>query len=214
MLPKKDFQIKEEVLKALKWDTRISVEVSDGVVTLTGRVDSYAVRLLAQEAAQFVEGVFKINNLVEVEAAERSWSDIEISVAARKALEWDSLIPHERIQVTVTNGWVALEGRVDLVRERDNAERLVRRLAGVRGVYNHIEVSDAEVSPENVREAIEEELKERARLEAQRIKVSLRNGTVTLTGPVQSWEEECAIINAASRAPGVKSIDDRLSVQT
>jgi osmotically-inducible protein OsmY len=213
MMPKRDIQIKEEVLKALRWDTRIDVTASDGVITLTGTVDSYAVRLLAQEAAQFVEGVYQVNNNIKVESPERNWTDIEISVAARKALEWDTLIPHELIQVTVSNGWVALEGEVDLLRERDDAERILRRLAGVRGVYNQIVVSNKEVSTENVREAIEEELTQRARLEADRIKVSLQDGTVTLSGPVQSWEEERAIIIAASRAPGVKTIKDRLTVE-
>lgn len=214
MLPRMDNQIREDVLKALKWDPRIGVAVSGGVVNLTGSVDSYAVRLLAQEAAQFVEGVFGVNNQIVVERPALSWTDIEISVAARKALEWDSLIPHERIGITVTNGWVALEGEVKLLRERDDAEHIVGRLAGVRGVYNQIVVNPSEATPENVREAIEEELRERAHAEARRIKVSLKDGAVTLTGTVQSWEEERAIVNAASRAPGVRSIDDRLRIET
>jgi osmotically-inducible protein OsmY len=214
MLPRRDIQIKEEVLKALRWDTRIEVEVRKGTVTLSGTVDSYAVRLLAQEAAQFVDGVITVNNRVKVESPAHSWSDIEISVAARKALEWDSLIPHERIQTTVTNGWVALEGEVAHLRERDDAERIIRRLAGVRGVYNELTVNSPEISTEYVREAIEEELTQRARLEADRIKVSLQDGTLTLSGPVQSWEEEKAIISAASRAPGVMSIKDHLQVKS
>lgn len=214
MLPVRDTQVKEEVLKALRWDTRINVEVKGGVVTLSGTVDSYAVRLLAQEAAQFADGVFRVNNQIVVESPARSWSDIEISVAASKALEWDSLVPHESIQVTVTNGWVALEGEVTLLRERDDIERIVRRLAGVRGVYNQITVNSGGPSMENVREAIEEELTSRARQEAGRIKVSFDDGTVTLSGPVQSWEEERAIISAAARAPGVKSINDRLCVES
>ena len=212
MMPRRDIQVKEEVLKALRWDTRINVEVNNGRVTLTGTVDSYAVRLLAQEATQFVEGVFAIKNEIEVESPERSWTDIEINVAARKALEWDSLIPHERIQVTVSNGWVALEGKVDLLRERDDTERIIKRLAGVRGIYNQITVNSSEVNTENVRGAIEEELTQRAHLEAERIRVSLNDGVVTLTGPVQSWEEERAIISAASRAPGVRGINDHLTI--
>lgn len=214
MMPRMDNQIREEVLKALRWDPRISVVVADGVVNLSGTVDSYAVRLLAQEAAQFIEGVFRVNNLIGVESPAMYWTDMEIDVAARKTLEWDALVPNERIEVTVTNGWVALEGEVTLLRERDDAERMIRRLAGVRGVYNQITVNALEANPENVREAIEEELRERAHIEAGRIKVSLNGGTVTLTGPVQSWEEERAIINAAARAPGVKSINDRLNIET
>ena len=214
MMPRMDNQIREEVLKALRWDPRISVVVADGVVNLSGTVDSYAVRLLAQEAAQFIEGVFRVNNFIGVESPAMCWTDMEICIAARKTLEWDALVPHERIEVTVTNGWVALEGEVTLLSERDDAERMIRRLAGVRGVYNQITVNALEANPENVREAIEEELRERAHIEAGRIKVSLNGGVVTLTGPVQSWEEERAIINAAARAPGVKSINDRLNIET
>jgi osmotically-inducible protein OsmY len=213
MMPRMDNQIREDVLKALRWDPRIIVIVAGGIVTLTGTVDSYAVRLLAQEAAQFVEGVFSVRNDITVDSPSASWSDIEISVAARKALEWDALIPSERIKVTVSNGWVALEGEVILLRERDDAERIVRRLTGVRGVYNQITVNAFEVNPENVREAIEEELKKRASIEADRIKVSLNDGTVTLSGPVQSWEEERAITTAASRAPGVLRVNDQLCIQ-
>jgi osmotically-inducible protein OsmY len=87
---------------------------------------------------------------------------VELANASRTALEWDALIPHDRIQVAVSNGWVGLTGEVELLREREDAERLVRRLVGVRGVYNEIEVKSPQARTENVRDAIEEELKRRA----------------------------------------------------
>ena len=213
MMPSRDIQIKEEVLRALRWNPSIGVMVENGTVTLTGNVDSYAVRLLAQEATQFIEGVFNVRNNIAVNGSNVSWSDMEISVAARKALEWDALIPSERIKVTVSNGWVALEGEVDLLREREDAERIVRRLTGVRGVYNQMTINPSVTRAENVRLAIEEELKARARLEAERIQVSLKDGTVTLSGKVQSWEEERAITTAAGRAPGVRHVKDHLRIE-
>lgn len=213
MMPRSDIQIKEEVLRALKWDTRIGVTVNNGTVTLTGTVDSHVVRLLAQEEAQFIEGVFGVTNDITVNNPNGSWTDQEIATAARTALAWDTLIPDDRIQVAVSNGWVGLTGEVDLLREREDAERIIRRLAGVRGVYNRIEINERETRTENVRGAIEEELKRRASREAGRIQISLRDGKVILSGPVQSWEEERAIVKAASLVPGVESINDRLCIE-
>lgn len=212
MMPASDSRIKEEIMRMLKYDPRISVAVSGGVVKLTGTVDSYAIRLLAQEAAQFVDGVFGVNNEIKVDSPGFAWTDAELKVAIRKALEWDALVPNERIVVTVSNGWVALEGNVELLREREDAEHIVLRMAGVRGVYNSIAVNPLENSTENVRVAIEEELKQRAKVEAERIQVIMRDGTVTLSGQVQSWEEECAVVKAAGCAPGVHKINNCLQI--
>jgi osmotically-inducible protein OsmY len=213
MMPRSDIQIKEELMRALKWDPRIGIAVDRGTVTLTGTVDSHVVRLLAQEEAQFIEGVFGVANDITVNNPNGSWTDLEIANAARTALEWDSLVPNDRIQVAVSNGWVGLTGEVELLREREDAERIIRRLVGVRGVYNDIVVNPRETRTENVRDAIEEELKRRASMEAGRLQISLRDGRVFLSGSVQSWEEERAIVKAASGAPGVESINDRLCIE-
>lgn len=199
-------------MRTLRYDPRIDVTVKSGVVQLRGTVDSYAVRLLAQEAAQCVEGVFTVNNEISVSGPSMAWTDGELELAIRKALEWDALIPNERIKVTVSNRWVALEGQVELLREREEAEHVVQRMAGVRGVYNAITVSISQTVPENVHDAIEEELKLRAKLEADRISVSMKDGTVMLTGDVQSWEEQRAIIKAASEAPGVQKLEAHLHI--
>ena len=212
MMPRSDIQIREDVLRALKWDPRINVAVNNGAVMLTGTVDSHMMRLLAQEGTQFVEGVFSVANELEVNSPNGALTDLEIAQAVRNALEWDTFVPHKRIEIAVSYGWVALVGEVDLLREREETERIVRRLAGVRGVYNQIAVNPPEAKPENVREAIEEELKRRAELEAERIKISLKDGTVTLSGQVQTWEEERAVVEAASHAPGVQGIKDHLNI--
>jgi osmotically-inducible protein OsmY len=213
MMPRSDIQIREELLRALKWDTRITVAVKDGAVTLTGTVDSHVIRLLILEEAHFIEGVFSVTNDIVVNSPNGARTDLEIAHAVRTSFEWDAMIPEERIKVTVTNGWVGLAGEVDLLREREEAERVSRCLAGVRGVYNEITVNPPEARTENVREAIEVELRQRASLEAERIQILLRDGTVTLSGQVHSWEEECAIVKAAGHAPGVESINDRLSIE-
>jgi osmotically-inducible protein OsmY len=207
-----DIQIREAILRELRWDTSINIEVKDGVVTLTGTVESCLPGLKAQEAAQRAEGVSKVIDEIKIKRPSGALTDLEIAEAVRHVLEWNTGVPHERIRCVVSNGWVALEGQVDFSREREDAERIVKRLAGVRGVYNEITVNQSEAQADNVRQAIEDTLKQRAELEANRIQIALKDGRVTLSGPVQSWEEERAIISAVNGAPGVQGINDCLSI--
>jgi osmotically-inducible protein OsmY len=218
MLHVTDAQIKEDLIRELGHDSRlgaanIEISVDRYVVTLTGVVESATDQLLIQEAAWRIEGVMDVVNNLQVESAAPVRTDAEIASAVRRALEWDALIPDAKIRSTVSNGWAGLEGTVNLSRERAEAERLVRRLAGVRGVYNNIVVNSSEINHENVCDTIGEELRCRAELEARSIQVLLKDGTVILSGQVHSWEERCAIINAASRAPGVETVKDGLAIK-
>ncbi|HWP42390.1 MAG TPA: BON domain-containing protein [Blastocatellia bacterium] len=214
---KSDTQIQQEVLEELKWDSRvketdIGVTVRHGVVTLTGTVSSYDEKISAQEAAHRVEGVLDVANDIEVVVpALMSRTDAEIAEAVRRALEWDVTVPDERIKSTVSNGWVTLEGTVNLLRERIDAERAVRRLAGVRGVTNLIAVSPS-IEPEELRRMIEEALERRAKREADRIQIELKDGVVALSGRVYTWREKRAIIGIVSHAPGVREVIDELRI--
>lgn len=214
MMGMKDNQIREDVMRELRWNECIEVMVNNHVVTLSGTVSSATEFLVAQMAAQSTDGVLEVKNCLEVNPPDTARTDAEIAQAVRSALEWDTLIPDKCITTTISNGWVALEGSVDFLREREDAERLVRRLSGVRGVYNEITVNSAEVKAENVHQAIEGELNRLAQREAGQIRVALKDGTVTLTGHVHSWEEERAIINAACQVPGVQSIKDHLHIES
>jgi osmotically-inducible protein OsmY len=139
-------------------------------------------------------------------------TDTDIAQAVRHTLEWDVLVPHERIRSTVTNGWVTLEGEVEHWYQRADAERAVRHLAGVRGVTDTIAVQPPAVDSEEVREAIEQALERRAEREAKHIQVAVHDGTVTLTGTVPSWPARQAVFGAARFTPGVKEVEDRLRV--
>jgi osmotically-inducible protein OsmY len=217
---KADSQIQQEVLRELSWDprveeTEVGVEVDGGVVTLTGTVSSWAKRMAAQDAAHRVVGVLDVANDIKVKLpGDLVRTDTEIAQAVRRALEWDALVPHERIQSTVSNGWVTLEGNVDTWTEREDAERAVQNLIGVRGVSDTMTVLSAKpVLPERVREAIEDALERRAEREAKRIKVEVTQaGTVTLTGQVRSSAEKRATLAAARFAPGVRSVEDHLEI--
>jgi osmotically-inducible protein OsmY len=215
---KTDSEIEQQVLRELKWDSRIGwsdvgVGVRDGVVTLTGIVPSYAKKAAAQEAAHRVAGVLDVANDIEVKPdGSFARTDADIARAVRHALEWDALVPDDRIHSTVSDGWVTLEGDVDLWRERQDAEHAILRLAGVIGVINKITIRKRAVDPEELREEIEDALERRADREAERLRVEVHDGTVDLWGRVHSWQERRAVIGSISYAPGVSEVRDHLRI--
>jgi osmotically-inducible protein OsmY len=218
-LTKSDVQIQQDVYRELRWDSRIGqtevgVEVDKGVVTLTGTVSSYAKKYAANEAAHRVTGVLDVANQLEVRyPGSASKTDTEVAQAVRHALEWDAFVPDQKIRSTVTGGWVTLEGEVEFVQEQKDAERAVRALTGVKGVFNRILVKSKKVDPAEVRKAIEQALERRAEREAERIQVEVQDGTVTLSGRVHNWFEKDSILGSAAHASGVMKVNDRLRVE-
>jgi osmotically-inducible protein OsmY len=217
MTYKSDEELQSEVMFQLGWDSRIKqtevgITARNGVVTLTGRVDNYAKKLAAQQAAHRVKGVLDVVNDIEVHIpGNLQRTDEEIAQAVRHALDWNVLVPAEQIHSTVSNGWVTLEGNVEYYRERNDAERAITHLPGVRGVTNKIVVCQP-VEPERVKFLIEDVLERRAEREAERIRVNVTNGEVTLIGAVNSWEEKKAILGAVSHTPGVTAVQDHLFI--
>jgi osmotically-inducible protein OsmY len=218
MTIKSDGQIKQELERELRWDTRVEetevgVTVNQGVVALTGTVSSYAKKMAAQEAAHRVAGVLDVANDLQVKVpGSLSRTDMEVAQAVRHGLQWDVLVPDQRISSTVSDGWVTLEGSVDNLREREDAGRTVRFLRGVKGVHNKLIVSAQEIEPEEVRAVIEEALERQAEREASRIRVTVDNGAVTLAGEVRSYAEKRAILGAASHALGIRVVHDHLRI--
>jgi len=217
MTYKSDEELQGEVLFQIGWDSRIKqtevgVTIRKGIVTLTGTVDSYAKKLAAQQAAHRVPGVLDVANDIEVRMqGDAQRNDADIAHALRHALEWNVLVPDAKIQSTVAHGWVTLKGEVECYRERMDAERAVSVLPGVRGVLNNIQVA-APVEPERVKFLIEDVLERRADREADRIRVKVDEGEVTLTGAVNSWDEKKAILGSVSHTPGVTALHDHLFI--
>jgi osmotically-inducible protein OsmY len=214
----RDTEIQQQVMQELRWDTRVEatdvgVEVRDGIVTLSGVVTTYPQKIAAQEAAHRVAGVLDVANDLHVQLPGAfSRTDADIAQAVRNALEWNVVIPEARIQSTVSDGWVTLEGTVHSWQQRADAESAVRYLTGVRGVTNHIAVSAPEVDALHVREVIETALERRAEREAKRIQVDVQDGVVTLSGWVRTWLEKQSILGAAGHAPGICGVVDRLQI--
>jgi osmotically-inducible protein OsmY len=192
----------------------IGVEVSGGVVTLTGMVSSWTARLAAQEAAHRVSGVLDVANDIQVKLpGSSSPNDADIAHAVRYALEWDTLVPHTRIRTTVSNGVVTLEGAVDFWSEHDDAARCVRNLAGVREVKNLIAVEPPAISPEAIRRTIEGALERHAMHAAKHVEIAVADGKVVLNGDVPSWAERSAVEGAVRGTPGVRGVINHLRIE-
>lgn len=215
---KSDNEIKEQVLRELKWDSRIGwaqigVAVTAGLVVLSGEVNTYAKKLAAQQAAHRVAGVLDVGNEIEVRPAGTFVrTDSQIARAVRHTLEWNVLVPDECITSTVSDGWVTLEGNVTLWREREDAERAVLQLAGVIGVINKIAVSPQHIDTDKLREEIEIALDRRAEREAERLRIEVKNGAVELWGRVHSWQEKRAVLGSISHMPGIGAVREHLRV--
>ena len=212
-----DTDIQKDVIAELKWEPGlrnddIAVGVRDGVVTLAGYVDSYADRWRAERAASRVKGVRAVVNDIEVKLPSGSQrTDPEIARAAVEALEWNILVPHDRIKVKVDRGWVTLEGDVDYYYQAEEAERTVRQLTGVRGVTNLITVR-TQPTPDDVKKRIREALERGAEFDAERITVEVQGHKVILKGTVRSYAELRDAERAARNAPGVTEVENRLTV--
>lgn len=215
MLKDADVRTRNGVLAQLDWDEEVDVSdigvaARDGVVTLTGSIGSYAGKLAAERAAKQVRGVRAVANDIDVRPRhERSDTDIAHDVVT--AMRLRATVP-DSIQAAVHHGQVTLTGKARALFERRAAEQAVCHIRGVRGVRNYVEIAPDAVE-RDVHHRIVETLHRIAALDAQHIVVQLVGSKVTLRGTVSTWLERVAAERAASAAPGVTAVDNRIEVQ-
>lgn len=215
---KTDTTIRDDVLAELDFEPRVNaaaigVGVADGVVTLSGHVPTYAEKVAAETAAKRVKGVKGIAMDIDVQlVAGHDHDDTEIARRATQLLAWTITAPTEGVKVKCENGWVTLSGQATWSYQKYEAERVVRNLAGVRGVFNHITLRN-EVKPKAVRDQIKKALHRSAELDAAGIDVIVEGSHVTLTGRVSAWSDRKAAEAAAWSVPGVSQVIDDISVR-
>ena len=209
-------QTRDAVIRHLEWvadvdANAIGVTAERGVVTLTGYVDTYAGKLAAERAAKSVRGVRGVANDIEVRPMlERT--DADIARDAVRALELGGVLP-TTIQLTVKHRHIALTGKVRWLAQKRVAERAVRHVPGVVGVFNYIDVAP-DTAVRDVRHRITAALHRTAAIDARRITVDVTGAVVTLTGTVSSILERETAERAAAAAPGISAIDNRLVVES
>src|SRR5258708_5329991 len=212
-----DEEIQRDIMDELKWDMRVQpnevgVAVKDGIVILTGWVDSYLKKWAAEDAAHRVHGVKAVANYIEVRlpgSAERT--DPDLATAVVNALEWDAGIPAGKLDVTVSQGWVTLKGEVDYAFQKMDAERAIRHISGIKGITNLIVVKPP-VLPSDLKQNIEKALVRNAETDARNIRVEVEGSKVILRGTVRSYAEWKAAAETARSAPGVTEVEDHILI--
>ena len=214
---KTDADLKRDIEGELAWDpavraTAIGVAVKDGVVTLTGHIETYAEKCAADKAVRRVAGVKAIALELDVRLSpEHRRSDTDIAVAAEQSLKWNTLVP-DKVRLTVDKGWITLRGEVEWDFQRRSAEKAVRSLTGVVGISNEMTIKAPPVKPASVQCRIADALKRQVEREIKNIDIRVEGSTVILRGHVNSWHERDAAGGAAWSAPGVLVVVNELRI--
>jgi osmotically-inducible protein OsmY len=216
---KTDSEIQKDVMEELAWEpalnaSEIGVAVKNGIVTLTGNVDAYWKKISAESAAKRVLGVKAVAQGIDVKLLGLGIKDdSEIAQVAINALNASSIVPYDKIKVTVEDGWVTLEGEVEWEYQKRSAGTALEILAGVKGITNNIKVMPL-ASVSEIKEKIKSALKRSATVDSEKINIDIDGKKVTLSGKVSSWAEAKDAETAAWFAPGVDQVTNNLEIDT
>lgn len=215
---KNNADLQRDVQDAILWEpllnaAEIGVTVNDGIVTLSGTVDSYSKKLEAEHATKNVAGVKAIVEKIEIKFA-NSWSksDNEIAMEVLNALKWNWQVPHEKVRVKVENGWITLEGELTWNYQSEAAKKAVHHLMGVTGVTNNILIR-SEINDTIERHDVEAALGRNGSIDASEINVKVSGTKVTLTGSVNSWYDKEEAARIAWNTPGIWKVENELEVE-
>ena len=214
---KNDSQIQKDVIAQLNWEpilnaANIGVFVKDGIVTLTGIVDSYSKKLVAERVAKNTSGVKAIAEEIQVGISSSSRrTDTEIAEAILNALKWHSAVNENKIKIKVEDGVVTLNGEVEWDYQRRAAKKAIENLTGIRAIYNFISVTTT-ATPIDIKKKISDFFHRSATIDSDRVTVEIAGNKVILRGTVQSIKEKEDAELAAWSAPGIIEVDNRLEV--
>lgn len=214
-------ELRKDVMDEIKWDpqlkdfaTEIGVAVNDGVVTLSGVVDTYWKKLAAEKAAQRVLGVKVVATDIEVKLTTLGRrTDTEVAAAVRNALRWNSSVNDDKIEVKVDNGWVDLEGTVDYAYEKRYAQESVEDLLGVTGVTNKIVIKTTSIDTKDIQHKIAAAYHRSATVDSSSIRINTEGSKVILKGKVRSWAEKKEAAEIAWATPGVLAVDNQIEIE-
>lgn len=213
-------ELRTDVMDEIKWDpqlkdvaTKIGVAVSDGVVSLSGIVNSYTKKLAAERAAQRVAGVMVVASDIEIKLVPvGKLTDTELAESIKNVLQWNSAVNHDQIEVKVDNGWVYLDGKAEWEFERQSAQRSVEGLIGVIGVTNNITIKPKAINVTEIKNNITNAFHRNASVDSSAIRIEATGNKVTLYGKVKSWAEKKEAENVAWFAPGVLEVDNQIDI--
>lgn len=215
---KTDIQIQQDVMDELKWQpflnsSEIGVAVKNGIVTLSGTVDSYSKKLSAERAAKKVAGVKAIAEEIQIAVSPGyRKTDTEIADAVFNALKWHSAVPEEKVKIKVEDGVVTLEGVLEWEYQRASARVAIQNLSGVRSVINLITIKP-KLNPIELEQKITEAFRRNATVDASKVRVSTIGTKVILTGTVRSFAESEDAENVAWAGPGVFQVENKLAIE-
>ena len=216
---KTDIEIQKDVMDELKWEpllsaSEIGVAVKQGVVTLSGTVDSFSKKEEAENAAKRVSGVKAMAEDIEVKPfATNQKNDTEIARMIADSLKWHSAVQEDKIKVKVEDGWVTLEGEVEWEYQKDAIKNSIKNLVGIIGISNIISVKPT-ITAKDIKQKISLAFHRSATLDAGRIDIEIQGNKAILSGRVRSWAEKNDAENAAWKAQGITSIENKLIIDS
>ena len=215
---KSDNQIQKDVMEELRWDpymesSEIGVAVKNSIVTLSGQVDSYPKKLVAENAAKKIAGVKAIAEDIQIGVSPAyNKTDADIAEAVLNALKWNTAVQEEKIKIKVENGNVTLEGEVEWEYQRINAKTAIENLTGVRSVFNLIGMKP-KISASDIEKKISSAYHRSATIDSAKITADVTGSRVTLRGMVRSLTEKEDAEVAAWNAPGVTSVTSKIEIE-